>query len=328
MIKKKYFEGAFTRFLSWPKTKLVGNHFHYYDENEKVEGFSPVYYQEKLPRSNNWFVKIVAAILYPFFNPIAFIFRKIGTLFSEYKDVQESIKMHDDGLAASMTLAKLANSQVEAMNAEAILKSLQDSEGKINKRWPELVEEAVQESDGNLFTSKNKQVVDKLFSSAYSNFLLIITALEKLAKEEHITTQEAFAKRLVKQNTFGESEEKVIVCYSFIYSALISLYNNVRQNKTFCYLPGVMVNGEPVIAHDYKDKANTRFHENAEQFYTKGTLEYKWRKMYNACIKSFYAHSLFNREAISKADGRFDHWTRIDSSKQENFVPCPDTRPT
>jgi hypothetical protein len=323
MVKKKYFEGALTRFFSWPKTKLVGNRFHFVDKDDSRSG----YYQEKLPRSNRVSVKIIAGILYPLFNPIAFVFRKLGMLFADYQEVQKSVARHDAKLTnAKNTIKQTADKlAANAQTSTAIIKLFKQPEEDITAEWNKLRVKVVA-ADGFICSNpENKAKFTELFSTSCTNFLLVVKAFEQIVAEENIASPEAFAFRLIDQNSKDE------ISFAFNHAVLRTFYSLIRAN-----------NNKLEHSSDYKDAdenededntpkfwftpvsqggIDTKSHQNAENFYIKGREEYTWRKMYNFCIKALCSHSLYSAKAVNKADARGELSRAIDKSKKENYIP-------
>lgn len=319
MFKKKYFEGALTRFFSWPKTKLVGNRFHFVDKDDSRSG----YYQEKLPRSRYVSVKIIAGILYPLFNPIAFVFRKIGMLFADYQEVQKSVARHDAKLTNTKNTIKQTADKLaaNAQTSTAIIKLFKQPEKDITAEWNKLRLKVVA-ADGFICSNpENKAKFTELFSTSCTNFLLVVKAFEQIIAEENIDSPEAFAFRLINQDSGDE------ISFAFNHAVLLTFYSLIRANNNKLEHSHYYNDDEEDCAPKYWFKPvsaggiDTQSHQNAENFYIKGTEEYIFRKMYNFCIKALCSHSLYSAKAVNKADARGELSRALDKSKKEDYEP-------
>lgn len=326
-MKKTYYEGSITRLLSWPKTTLLGNKFHIKVENSSKFNHN-TYYLEKTPRSPSIFLRLIAGLLYPFINPIAFVARKIGTLFSEYQHVKSSQDKFDADLQETLSSLKY-----EPLSLN--FKKIREEEGRINTALYDLLSEVVKTPTAKI-EGEFLNHFDAIFKQACVNFMMLNKLIADTIKKEGISDPDLAAKRLVIQRhsefiaeglVSKDDRPPKVFAYRFINSSLIDLYNLIR-NKSTWEERSADEGDKPTIQPVYNRLHVPKKHMNTTEFYTKGQIEYKWRKMYNTCIKDFYAHPFFQRDALHKNDTRFDRWTRLDRSKEENFIPYPDTKPT
>lgn len=326
---KKYFESSLTRFLYWPKKTLTGIKYHYqsklaFEKNHnKGESLSP-YHEEKFPRSSSLRLRVIAVFIYPIFTPLAFLLRLAGNLRREYSLVKQDT-FHDKKLG-NIYRDNIRKKFYTHGDYKKLHHQFRKHEKKLNVRWNDLKYSIKTEEDWD-----NPNIIkefDDIFTEATLNFPSLINAMVKSVNSEKIQDSSNLhsiphvAHPFNKQAHPLPSEEQLLA-NEFLDSVLIDMYHTARTRLWMMVQEYKMGDHEEVFCKiNYPDKDMTK-HKHAEDFYTRGTLPYKWRKGYNTNMKLFFSH-FAKEELVKKADNPFEVWTCIDTSKNEtNFRPYP-----
>lgn len=352
-MAKKYYENSLIRFLYWPKKALMGNRYHYI--NDEVENSpashqhneaSPLisnqakrYHEVKLPKSN-LFSRFVALILYPIFTPLAFCLSTVTNLFfrKDYSALQKEIKEDKkQGKTYKKAIRNKLNLDAD-LDVQETLNNFDEKQNKLREKWANL-HRTLRSTDA-WEKEENIAEFNKIFIKTSKHFPLLLSAMkvtldrEKLAQESQNkktlsrNDSQAIANRIViqAQNLEGVDVDKPAFSSRFVNSILFDMYHFART-KAFLKTASVCKQKDnPEGLYTAFPTQNMRKHENAQNFYTRGTPEYLWRQGFNTNIKLFYG--LFGgekfRTPLQKADNRFDEWTRVDTSKNESsFLPYP-----
>lgn len=334
----------FIRFFYWPKTMLVGNAFNYEIHNDLLK--EDDYEFEKVPASSSIILKIVAVLLYPFFNPLAALLSFIRAK-ANPKMVEAIKEQKVDGAALKKKIKTHFEQNKASLTAQEALKQFDEKEEDLKGKWNDFKKLI----DTPSAWDKNADEFNDLLKKASDNFSLLLVAMSKIIEEEQKTTTyktiknrlgipvplaspEGIAERIAVQPQMMQEPFKgqPAFAFRFNYNLLLEMYHYCRSGVYFI---------KDEEAEDEEDKLllrrptkadgssietviDKKRHANAPDFYVSGYYDYDFRQTYNTNVKLFYG--LFGgekfRKALQKADERLTKWSPIDTSKNEtSFKP-------
>lgn len=261
--------------------------------------------------------RILAAVLYPFLNPVAFVVR-----FLKEKVYGEQLKKdNQNAVRKNQEFKKNLRDKINHLNlgeesSKAILDRFNAQEKITIQKFEEFKNNHFKANDTWI---KSHTVWDKpetitafnaIYQEASNNFTLLLLAIQKAIAEKSLDNTEKLAIEIVKQGGDG---------FAFpLFGATVLGFYEIARGKPYYYVwPG---NG--VYAMRAPDCIK---HENFSEFYTDGTPQNEWRKIHNVYAKQFY--TLFGGEELRKVlsgpnsdkggDKRINGVLSVDTSKNE-----------
>lgn len=244
-------------------------------------------------------IAAVVSVVHCFFSRQYYGFKSALT-----KEVEESLHVKEDSLNPFPVPAYELTPDF----------SLNKSHDILHKKWVSFISKLT--SANSWKQTAMRKEFGELIDEAYKEMDLMLQHAANAANNDPKKMAELMIDQKVWGNKTGEN-----YCLAFFYGSIGDMYSLIREGKYY----KVNKSGGLEEVYDVKHLLASLKWNNTKPFFTPGTPEYRWRRLYNAACDLINKYPGL-REALQEADKRFVKCAQPDFTPSR--LPFADMRPT